>query len=264
MFTFAVRTAVVVSMPCIVAACAGFERLSDRQQVHLSVASASAGVSWETPHAPSVLYAVELDGRGIAYSWGPGVLTDERAHSLKYCLDRGPTYRPLGRASPPGWQGNSLVSAEVSRCLIAAGLPDPTRRALRSPLRTFDVWMRVDNSRTSRGSGTPVWSQGGSTLGAMRTVRPDPARGLAALQTDMGACRDAASRRGVVETFESAPPGGFGQGMYLQSTSASIEAYVRRFDQCLLDRKHEVGLPASDEVRAPEFSQTQTGTELRR
>lgn len=210
---------------------------------------------------PSILYAVEVDGRGIAYSWGPGVLTDERVHSLKYCLDRGPTYRPLGRVAPPGWQGTSLVSAEISRCLVPAGLPPPIRRAVRTR-RTFDLWMSVEGSRTAQGAGTPIWSQGGSTLGAMRTLRLDPERDLRALEADMVSCRETAARKGVVDAFESAPPGGFGQAMYLKSKRASIEAFVKRFDGCLLGKKYDLGLPSRAEIGAPQYPQERTNTDL--
>ena len=123
----------------------------------MSLASSFAGATWETPHAPSRLIAVELDGRGIAYAWRPDVLTDERVYALKFCLDRGPAYRPQGRAAPPNWERMGLVSEEVSRCVREARLPPPTREAI-GPLWTFDMWMRVDDDRMAQGAGTPILS----------------------------------------------------------------------------------------------------------
>ena len=231
------------------AACSSVDATSDaeREKVQIAVAPASAGITWQSGLDGTRLYGVEVDGRRYVLGWSPAEPPSENGlWALRHCLDNSRIFR--GSGGPPRWDAPNLVDAEVHRCVAVAQLPKPAETPM-EPASSFDVWLSVDAGVTNlaAGGGNPVWSHGGGGLGAMRGIRKSGVSDLPTARNEVSLCRDSAARTGAVEHFRSAPPGSSSDAFYLETKAVSIEKLVKLFDNCMLSRGFELGIPNSDE-----------------
>jgi hypothetical protein len=215
---------------------------SGRDSVLVATAYAGTGVAWIDGYG---IAATEIDGRADTYRWTPGgEALSSAAWSLRHCLDYSRIFRASGRSSPPGWVEPNLVHTEVERCIVKAGLPPADKQPYTAPA-IFDVWLGVDTASTNlaSGGGNPIWSAGGSGLGAALVLSGTPAINLPAVSADAARCRDLAAGDGVLHSYESPPPSSSSSISYIKTRSVSIEAMVGRFEACLRQIGYTVSAP---------------------